>query len=302
MAGECADGFCIDGYCCDELCDPFDPANKCRACNVPGSEGTCTFAQDGTDPRGLCDQSAMSTCGQDGLCDGAGACRLWSRGTLCGTASCANDEVTGPPACDGMGACVPSSASASCAPYACAADGSDCATMCTTKNSGCQSPATCNSVGQCGLAGLGGACLSPSQCESNFCSQGVCCSTDCSGLCRSCALSTAPGLCTMMADGTDPLNQCTASTRASCGLDGQCNGAGASRNWSNTTQCTMRACSGDSSVPPRICNGSGSCAPGTPASCGNYTCNPLGGGCFGAPCVGDLQCSGTNKCKKGKCG
>jgi len=36
-AGGCTSGFCVDGYCCNEACDGTN-----EACNVTGSEGTCT--------------------------------------------------------------------------------------------------------------------------------------------------------------------------------------------------------------------------------------------------------------------
>jgi len=300
VANDCQDGFCIDGYCCDTLCDPGDPANKCRACDVPGSEGHCVNALDGTSPRGLCTQSPQSSCGQDGLCDGNGNCRLWSAGSLCGRASCSAGRVTAPPTCDGNGVCVPAGAAADCAPYLCAADGMSCATTCADNN-GCAPPATCDSFGSCGKAALGASCSDPSQCDSGFCSQGVCCATDCSGSCRACNTAGAPGLCTLFADGTDPLNQCTASTRGSCGLDGQCDGKGACRFWNTSTPCAFPSCMGDSSVPERFCDGVGHCAARPPMPCGNYTCNPFAGSCYTAPCFGNFACSGKHKCMKGTC-
>ena len=36
---DCVSGNCVDGYCCDNAC-----AAACRACNVSGSEGTCSVA------------------------------------------------------------------------------------------------------------------------------------------------------------------------------------------------------------------------------------------------------------------
>src|SRR5439155_8128480 len=104
-ANECDNGLCIDGFCCDDLCDPLDPGNQCKACNVPGAEGHCGFAQDGTDPRGLCAEEATSTCGRDGLCDGRGNCRLWGVGTACGASTCSGGQFTAPPMCDGAGNC-----------------------------------------------------------------------------------------------------------------------------------------------------------------------------------------------------
>jgi hypothetical protein len=301
-AAACDSGFCVDGYCCDVACDPADSANRCSACNIAGSEGHCSFALDGTDPRNLCDQSVVSTCGQDGQCDGKGSCRRYGAGTLCGAASCANGTLSAPPSCDGNGRCVAGSGTVSCAPYDCASSGGGCATTCTASG-GCAQGATCNASGQCdGKSGLGGGCASGGDCQSGYCSQKVCCESDCSGTCRSCNQTGAAGFCLFVAAGQDPLDQCTASTRTSCGLDGACDGMGGCRNWQAGTPCAGRVCNGDFTVAPRFCSGSGSCLLGTATSCMPYTCNAASGVCFGQPCSSDGQCSGKNKCKKGQCG
>jgi hypothetical protein len=39
QSAECAGGSCVDGVCCDSPC-----SDLCAACNVPGSEGTCSAA------------------------------------------------------------------------------------------------------------------------------------------------------------------------------------------------------------------------------------------------------------------
>ena len=66
-ADGCASGFCVDGVCCADACDA-----TCMACNVTGSEGTCTAAEEG---------SPDDACGL-ATCDGAGMClfaeHIWS--------------------------------------------------------------------------------------------------------------------------------------------------------------------------------------------------------------------------------
>jgi hypothetical protein len=165
--GDCNSGACVDGVCCDSSCDPSDPANVCRACNVPGSEGHCAPVPPGTS---------------------------------CGSPSCVGGSITYAPACDGNGACVTPPAT-SCAPYACAS-ATECATSCTPPANGCAPPAVCTG-GSCGQRALGQPCAQPSDCMSNFCApQGVCCNSACGGSCSSCDLPGKVGTCSPRPSGT----------------------------------------------------------------------------------------------------
>jgi len=71
---ECLSGNCIDGVCCDTAC-----GSECEACNLSGTEGTCTLVPANTDPD--------SECGSD-TCDGAGACAVCGDGTQQATEAC----------------------------------------------------------------------------------------------------------------------------------------------------------------------------------------------------------------------
>ena len=71
-AGQCASGYCSQGTCCDKAC-----GGACVACNLAGSEGTCKAVAAGEDPGESCAQEPLTTCGPDGTCDGAGACRRY---------------------------------------------------------------------------------------------------------------------------------------------------------------------------------------------------------------------------------
>ena len=100
----CASGHCIDGVCCDRACDGL-----CEACTTAGTgrpDGTCGFVLTTRDPRDACAWEDPGTCGQDGTCDGAGACRLRVAGMECGPGRCnpAGDAIAAQ--CDGAGACV----------------------------------------------------------------------------------------------------------------------------------------------------------------------------------------------------
>jgi len=123
---ECGSGFCVDGVCCNNACQ-----GTCQSCAVIGSVGTCTAVAAGSDPRNDCAPDAASTCGKDGTCDGAGACRKYVAGTLCKAAGCASGSVSAASTCDGAGTCN-AGAQTSCNPFQCNTAGTACLTSCTT--------------------------------------------------------------------------------------------------------------------------------------------------------------------------
>jgi hypothetical protein len=59
---ECQSDFCVDNVCCDTACD--GNGGLCRACDLGGTVGACTFVPDGQDPDNDCTLS----------CNGSGAC------------------------------------------------------------------------------------------------------------------------------------------------------------------------------------------------------------------------------------
>jgi len=58
---DCATGYCVDNVCCNTPC-----SGLCEACNLTGSEGTCTYIPYGEDPDNEC--AGCLTC------NGAGGC------------------------------------------------------------------------------------------------------------------------------------------------------------------------------------------------------------------------------------
>lgn len=86
---DCQDGlFCVDGVCCTSAC-----TGTCMACNLPGSEGTCTFIPAMQDPSNEC--LGFSCAGYyDGFGAGEDAC--FRRQDV-------SDFVA---ACNGAGACI----------------------------------------------------------------------------------------------------------------------------------------------------------------------------------------------------
>jgi hypothetical protein len=79
------------------------------------------------------------SCGNDGTCNGAGACRLYVTGTQCVAPACSVSTFTPARTCNGTGTCQTVSNSG-CSPYACGTGA--CRTSCTG-NADCLSPNVC---------------------------------------------------------------------------------------------------------------------------------------------------------------
>lgn len=115
---ECDTGFCVDGVCCNSAC-----TNGCSTCALPQAKGVCSAIAAGATPRSqsFCPREAPSSCGLDGTCNGAKACRTHVQGTVCKPGLCSSMMATGSAICDGKGTCA-TPASKACAPYVCGVD------------------------------------------------------------------------------------------------------------------------------------------------------------------------------------
>jgi hypothetical protein len=160
-AADCASGICAQGLCCATAC-----TGTCKSCAIAGSEGQCINVPSGADPLDQCPEEAAMTCGNDGTCDGAGACRRHAGGTSCAPPSCADATATPGRTCNGSGTCLVV-ISTSCSPYACGAVA--CRTNCNS-DAECAAPNVCiasvcgpratggtgGGAGTSGSAGIGG--------------------------------------------------------------------------------------------------------------------------------------------------
>ena len=294
---ECKSTFCAQGVCCDGACN-----TACKSCTA-GQLGVCSNVATGSpDPAGLCAAQDPSTCGTNGKCE-SGACQKWLSGTLCKPATCPSTSnlFTAVSSCDGGGACVTPTISA-CFPYRC---GSEACRLTCTSDADCQPPAVCGVNGRCGLKPNGAVCGNKDECLSNFCEQGVCCGSACTGVCKSCALPASRGACSNIAAGdADILSRCADQGATSCGTDGRCDGSGACRLYSASTVCAGASCPTNQStqVNARTCNGLGVCQTATTLACAPYVCNGTTA-CLGA-CTGDNDCLPPNICdlQTGRCG
>ena len=295
----CASGHCADGVCCDTPC-----TGTCEACTAAkkgsGVDGECGLIGDGADPDGECPIDPEASCGRDGVCDGAGACRLYASGTQCSPAQCTSGVLTPAGQCDGAGSCVPG-ANVPCAPGTCSSAGDACTLGCTVSTD-CAPGAFCN-AGTCEqTSGIGSPCTLAGQCTSGHCVDGVCCDQSCGAPCEACtaALTGAPsdGVCGPVPNGDDPDGDCPDDGAASCARDGQCNGAGQCRLYGPGVACGATSCSGNV-VQGRICDGLGSCTDEPSGlDCSPYVCRSSA--CVN-PCLNDGDCTAGHYCDTGVC-
>jgi hypothetical protein len=287
---ECKSSQCVAGICCDKACD-----GVCQACNVEAHAGTCWPLPPGDAPRvaGGCKTEAKTTCGFDGKCDGAGACRKYPDGTTCAEGRCSGNAVTGATICMG-GHCTPGAAT-NCAPYACDPARNSCRTS-------CKDASDCDGhdcvAGSCGKRPLGATCSTAGDCGSGFCTDGVCCNLACTGACVSCNQPGRMGECAPVANGMLD-TACVPEPAETCRQSGYCNGQGGCAKYPVNTVCVPAHCSVASLTTASVCNGAGDCVAGVVLSCAPFNC--ANGDCKGT-CTSNSDCTGGNTCINNSCG
>ena len=291
---QCQSGFCADGVCCDSVCD-----GVCQSCleSLTGSAvGTCANVRLGeAEPDAACPADG-APCGADGTCDGAGACATVAvSGKSCGPNQCQGSGVA-TQACDGAGTCA-ATLSTMCAPYGCDSAAADCRTECI--GDGDCAPGNVCEMGACvGTREDGVACSRDEQCQSGFCTEGVCCDSTCTEVCQSCLESltgAATGTCSNVTLGTlEPAGRCS-DDGTSCGADGTCDGAGSCATVAvSGKSCGPDQCDG-TSVTEQSCDGAGACVSTTTKACAPYACDTSAGDCKTA-CSSDDDCASGNPC------
>ena len=151
------------------------------------------------DPHAICVDQGPTSCGQDGTCDGQGACSLYPAGMLCAASStCSGTLWSGPGTCSGTGTCQRQTIP--CTPYACDPQTNACHTACVTADD-CAPGKPCMN-GSCGYPEPA-FCSTDAECATGFCAQGACCATKCDSPCFSCALPGTAGTCTPVPNPPD---------------------------------------------------------------------------------------------------
>ncbi|MBL8718019.1 MAG: SBBP repeat-containing protein [Myxococcales bacterium] len=306
---QCKTAFCADGVCCDKAC-----GGACEACTAAkkgkGSDGACEPVAAGSDPKDACvaDSGFPTSCKADGLCDGAGACRVYApSGTACGDSTCASGIASGK-TCNGAGGC--DATPKSCGDYTCA-DDKVCRTTCTA-DADCAATAFCTTTGTCAPKGVTGAtCGASKECASTFCVDGVCCDTACDGQCQACDVAGAAGTCTTVSgkphgekrpacadDGNGCAGTCDGKSAIACAYPDGKTVCGAGCSGSKIALCDGKgACNAPAACPDSLlcatdkackakCATSDDCVKG-------MTCDPTTGACTPArpTCSADLSAS-----------
>jgi hypothetical protein len=179
--GECSSANCVDGVCCDGACG--GTCRSCRAANTGMSEGHCAPITAGTDPGNECTAAAVSTCDNDGYCDGASGCRQYSNSTVCRAKSCADGVSTSNESAEvkcSAGACG-NATTTGCGDYKCGGD--TCRESCS-QSSHCVKGKYCKSNECVTTKATGELCDQPAECTTGICGsyqtnvrRGHCCST-----------------------------------------------------------------------------------------------------------------------------
>ena len=280
---QCASGFCADGVCCNATC-----SEQCKACNLAGQVGTCSFVTGAPAPGHTACTGSGTVCG--GSCNGSSSACTYPT-TQCRTAGCASGVETLAANCSG-GSC-PALQTVDCAPYVCGP------TACKIN---CASDADCIATDYCsgGMCvaklGLAQTCSSNNQCTSGFCADGVCCNAACGEQCKACNLAGQVGTCSLVSGAPVGGRPACASDGTACG--GTCSGSTAACTYP-TTQCRSASCASGIETLAANCNGAGACPPPATQSCAPYGCgaNACLTSCTSdAGCVAGDYCDATGHC------
>ena len=265
VPAECASGFCSDGVCCDTACTGTCMA--CTAAKTGGTDGSCAAVGAGTDPDDDCTDDGSPGCGQNGLCDGAGACESYAASSGCVPLPCTTDGECTSGHCAGV--CCDAACTGTCEACTAAVKGQGEDGLCGPIAAGTDPLDECAMVGS-------GACQADAVCDG----AGACEATSAGTVCGA-------GSC---------VDAVTLEEERACTAQGECPAT-------TTSDCSPYACSAGACLTS--CTGDGDCAPGI--SCMGGACQPLGNGgmcttnaqCQSAFCVDGVCCDSacTGQCE-----
>lgn len=256
-----------DAFGAGDLGTPGAENPECPTCgdNICNGEETCDSCDDCLcEPEEICLDGACCNPFCVNMECGDDGC-----GGLCGTC----DE--GFECAEGQCVCLPDCEGKVCGPDGC---GGQCG--------------TCDPGDEC----IDGACGCAPDCAGKSCGADGC-GGDC-GTCAPCTICNATGLCLNVGEGNDTKDDCTADDESTCGLNGDCDGAGACALWESGTICEAQSCVGSTLHAADTCDGLGFCEDNNTSDCCPYLCD---GDACGAACVDNNDCCAGFKCEGDAC-
>ncbi len=259
--------------CTEDKCTAGVPSHPNEAAGTPCPNGTCNGM-------GACEKPNGATCMMGAQCQ-SGFC---ADGYCCDVACGQTCKSCGVPGLLGQCSTVPAGFTDDTCQTTKFCDGSTGAGSCINKFAN------------------GAACLSNTYCANNFCVDGVCCNTNCVGLCQACSAalkgSGTNGTCGPIAAGTDPGNECATQVASTCGTTGACSGSSTCSIYPSGTTCAAQSCAGSTQSNTDTCNGMGTCVDAGSTSCAPYTC---GATTCKTSCAVDSDCLSTHYCSVNVC-
>jgi hypothetical protein len=148
---------------------------------------------------------------------------------------------------------------------------------------GSESAVDCGGADCAGCA-QGQSCTTGDDCETGYCADGVCCDGACGGVCESCVMATTgqpDGECHLIAQGTDPEDEC--SLADVCNGAGDCQCTDGQQNFGESdVDCGGANCPG--CATGQTCDDNGDCASShcVDGICCNTACGGLCESCLAA--------------------
>lgn len=144
---------------------------------------------------------------------------------------------------------------------------------------------------------LGVKCATAADCESGFCTDGVCCDAGCAGQCQACDVAGKVGTCTTVTGAPHAPRKPCAGAGSFCG--GSCRGVNPNAcSFADSKSICASVCKSNSQTTS-TCNGLGDCVAGAAVTCSNlicadeHTCKPS--------CLTNADCVPGFACQGGKC-
>lgn len=180
--------------------------------------------------------------------------------------------------CDGAGKCVECLEDAQCGTGYCYMNA--CAKCDDTMKNGDETDADCGGA-HCGKCADGKTCGVTGDCNSTFCTDGVCCGELCDGACQACNLMGSLGVCDLVPRYGEDTTYVAAGVTESClAADGEaCNGGGTcakalGQTCTGPAQCASTKCADPAGGAAKVCVKNTGEACTMNAECFNNMCDP----------------------------